>query len=136
MPRIFGVNLLGVILASIAMFFVGFVWYGLAFTDIWMAGRSYTDANFENANPAWMGAGYLIEFVAALGIGWLMKKAGISTLGSAVAFGLVLALLIGVPMRSYEFVYGAYHDTGAWLVDASHVIATFVVGSAVLSRFD
>ena len=37
MPKIAGVNVLGVLLAAVAMFFIGFIWYGLLFTEPWMA---------------------------------------------------------------------------------------------------
>ena len=37
MPKITGVNVLGVLLAAVAMFFIGFIWYGLLFTEPWMA---------------------------------------------------------------------------------------------------
>lgn len=136
MPRLYDVNLLGVLLAAVAMFFVGFIWYGLLFSDIWMAGRGYVEADLEGANPAWMGAGFLIELVTAFGIGWLMKRQNITRLPTALAFALPLALLIAVPVTSYEFVYGAYHSIAAWLVDCSHRLVTLLVGAAVLSLFD
>lgn len=136
MPRVMGVNMLGVLLAALAMWMIGFVWYGVAFSDAWMASRGYVDADFEGSHPAWMAGGFVLELVAALGIGWLMKRLGVSTLGAAVGFGLTLALLIALPMISYEVVYSAEHSLNGWLIDASHVIATFVAGAAVLSFFD
>lgn len=136
MPRVMGVNMLGALLAALAMFFIGFVWYGLLFTDMWMAARGYDASQLEGQDPAWMAGGFVLEFLAAFGIGWLMKRVGVSTLGAAAAFGLTLSLLIAAPMVSYEYVYGAFHHTGGWLVDVSHVLATFVAAAAVLSFFD
>lgn len=136
MPRLLGVNVLGGFLAAIAMFMVGFVWYGLAFSQIWMDARGFELAQFEGQSPAWLAGGFLIEIVAAFGIGWLMKRLGISTFGAAVGFAVTLALLIGVPLMSYEFVYGAFHSVAGWLVDASHILVTIVAGAAVLSFFD
>ena len=45
MPKIAGVNVRGVLLAAVAMFFIGFIWYGLVFTEPWMAAKVlfYTD---------------------------------------------------------------------------------------------
>ncbi|MCI4645207.1 MAG: DUF1761 domain-containing protein [Hyphomonadaceae bacterium] len=136
MPRIAGVNLVGVLLAAVAMFFVGFLWYGLLFSDIWMAGRGYVEADFEGANQAWMAGGLLIELVMAFGLGWLLKRQGISMMSTALAFALPLGLLIAVPLASYEFIYGLQHSVGAWLVDASHRVVTLLVGAAVLSLLD
>ena len=52
MPRLSGVNLLGVLLAAIVMFFVGFVFYGMLFSGHWMAARGYTADMAADANPA------------------------------------------------------------------------------------
>lgn len=43
MPKIFGINALGVLLAAVAMYFMGFIVYGLLATDIWMGARGYTE---------------------------------------------------------------------------------------------
>lgn len=135
MPKFLGVSVLGAVLAAIAMFFIGFLWYGVLFQDIWMAARGYTAEDMTAANPAWMAGGFLIELVSALGIGWLMSRGNISKLGSAVMFAIPLSLLIAVPMVSYEFVYGLQHSIPGWIVDTTHVVATFTVGAAVLSFF-
>lgn len=136
MPRLAGVNLVGVLLAAVAMFFVGFIWYGMLFSEIWMAGRGFVEADFESANPAWMAGGFLIELVMAFGIGWLMRRQNISVFSTAISFALPLGILIAVPLASYEFVYGVQHSIGAWLVDASHRVVTVLVGAAVLSLLD
>lgn len=136
MPRIGNVNLLGVLLAAIAMFFVGFVFYGLLFTDIWMSARGYTPEMGEGQNPAWMGAGFLIELILAFGIGWLLKQRGLSGMGECVAFAVMLVLLIGFPLIAYEYVYGFYHSVPGVLVDWGHKLVTFSVGAAILSFFD
>ena len=135
MPKILGANLLGVLLAAIAMYFVGFLWYGVFFTDIWMASRGITEIVAE-PDPIWMGLGFLIELVAALGLGWLISRLNISTVGGAIGLAVPLALLIGGPLMSYEFVYNTYHHVGGLLVDISHILATFTLGAVVLSFFD
>ncbi|MEQ9314273.1 MAG: DUF1761 domain-containing protein, partial [Henriciella sp.] len=38
MPRIANVNLVGVLLAAIVIYFVGFLWYGLLFSEPYMNG--------------------------------------------------------------------------------------------------
>ena len=136
MPKLMGVNVLGAVLAALAMFIIGFVWYGVLFQDIWMAARGYSGADLAEPNPAWMAAGFVLELIAAFGIGWLMKRNGVSRLGPAVAFAVPLSLLIAAPMVSYEFVYGLYHSASGWIVDVTHIIATFAAAAAVLSFFD
>lgn len=136
MPRLMGVNLLGVLLAAIVMFFLGFVFYGLLFTDYWMTARGYTADMFEGQSGIWMGIGFVIELVLALGIGWVMKAKGASSLGAAIGVGIALAILFGFPMLAYEFAYGAYHSVPGLMVDWGHTLVAFIGGAAVLSFFD
>ena len=136
MPRISGVNLLGIVLSALAMFIVGFVWYGLLFSQPWMAGNGFNEAMFEGQSGLWMPAGFVIPLILAFGLGWHMKQKNISTLRTAVLFGLWLSLLIGVPLMMYDYVYSPIHSWQLLLIDGSHTIVTFVLGCAVLSFFD
>lgn len=155
MPKIAGVNALGVLLGAVAMYFVGFIWYGLVFTEPWMAanGLFYTDDTKSamqwltadglqtlNAdagpNPMVMGLGFLLSLILSFGLGWHMKQKNISKLSTAVLFGLWISLLIGVPLMAYDTVYTPF---GSWMglfVDGSHTVATFVAACAVMSFFD
>jgi hypothetical protein len=59
MPKILGLNLLAVIAASIAFFFVGFLWYGVLFSDIWMAAEGISAEAADADSPVWMLGGFL-----------------------------------------------------------------------------
>ncbi|MCA8903180.1 MAG: DUF1761 domain-containing protein [Hyphomonas sp.] len=136
MPRILGVNAVGALLAAVAMFFVGFLVYGALFTEVYMSARGFQEADFEGNGPAWMGVGFLIELVAAFGIAWVIKARGTKGLVPCLLTGLTLAILIALPMRSYEFVYGWRHDVPGLLIDWAHSLVGFSVAGAVLSFFD
>ncbi|WOR14128.1 DUF1761 domain-containing protein [Hyphomonas sp. FCG-A18] len=136
MPRLSGVNLVGVLLAALVMWILGFVWYGVLFSEAWMAGNGYTEAMFEGQSGLWMAAGFLIPLILAFGLGWHMKQKSITKLNTAVLFALWLALLIGVPLMMYNYVYSPHHSWQVLLIDGSHTVATFVAGAAVLSFFD
>ena len=130
-----GVSLLGAFLAALAMFFVGFVFYGVLFGRIWQGARGLTDEQLKQQSPLWMIGGFLIELVAAFGIGWLMTKIAVSDPIPALGFGATLGFLIGLPMRSYEYVYSVYHSLPGALVDWGHVMGTCMVGALVYSYF-
>ena len=136
MPRIAGVNLVGILLAALVMWVLGFVFYGVLFSDAWMAGNGYTEAMFEGQSQLWMPAGFRIPLILAYGLGWHMKQKNIKTLKTAVLFGLWLALLIGVPLMMYNYVYSPSHSWQVLLIDSAHTVVTFVAGAAVLSFFD
>lgn len=155
MPKIAGVNPLGVLLGAVAMFFVGFIWYGVLFTEPWMAanGLFFTDASKETMqwltadgletvsrdagpNPMVMLWGFVLSLVLSFGLGWHMKQKSISKLGTAALFGLWMGLLIGVPLMAYDTVYTPYGSLMGLFVDGSHTVVTFVAACAALSFFD
>lgn len=154
MPKIAGVNVLGGLLAAVAMFFIGFVWYGLLFTLPWMeANGLFLSGEGESAVMQWltaegvqssaggpdpmiMLAGFVQSLVLCFGLGWFMKQKGVTGLSAAVTYGLGLSLLIGVPLAAYDTIYTPWHSIAGLLVDGSHTVVTFVVACAIMSRFD
>lgn len=155
MPKIAGVNLLGVVLAAVAMFFVGFLWYGVLFQEPWMNanGLFFVDetkqsmqwltadgiqsiAGDAGPNPMVMLWGFVLSLVLAFGLGWHMKQKNISKAGTAALFGLWIGLLIGVPLMAYDTVYTPFGSLMGLFVDGSHTVVTFVAASVILSFFD
>ena len=136
MPRIAGVNLLGIVVATLVMWIMGFVFYGVLFSDAWMAGHGWTEANYEGNSALWMPAGIIIPLILAFGLGWHMKQKNITKLKTAALFGLWLSLLIGVPLMMYNYIYSPLHSWEVLLIDSGHTVVTFVLGCIVLSFFD
>lgn len=155
MPKIAGVNPLGVFLAAVAMYFVGFIWYGFLFTEPWMAANGLFFADEAKTTMQWLTAdglqslsadagpnpmvmlwGFVLSLVLSFGLGWHMNQKNISKLGTAALFGLWMSLLIGVPLMAYDTVYTPYGSLMGLFVDGSHTVATFVAACVVLSFFD
>lgn len=136
MPRLAGVNLVGVALAALAMYLVGFVWYGLVFAGARMDALGFAAEDFEGQSPLWMAAGFVIEIVIAFGMGWVIKRMDVAGLGACILTGVTLALVIAVPVLGYAMAYQPAHSVTAWLIDSSHALAIFAVAGAVLSYFD
>ena len=138
MPRIAKVNLLGVFLAGLAIFFIGFLWFGLLFDQLWMDSNGYTVEQIEEnfSAPIFAVGGIAIPLIVAFAIGWLMKLANIKGLGPSILFGAKLGILLATPLFAYDFVYSPNHSVTALLLDASHSLVGFIVGAAVLSFFD
>ena len=136
MPRLAGVNLVGVLLAAIVMYFVGSIFYGLLFQDVWMTSRRYTPDMLQGQSGVWMAVGFLIEFALAFGIAWVMKARNTRGLTAGALTGLVLAIVFAIPARAYDFVYGAYHDLGGAFVDWGHSVIGFVLAGVILSVFN
>lgn len=136
MPKIAGLNVLGVFLAALAMWIIGYVWYGMLFADMWVSAHGWTEADFEGQSASWMAAGFLIPLILSFGLGWHMKQKSITKMDTAALFGLWMSLLIGVPLMMYAYVYSPAHSWELLLIDGSYTVVTFVVGCVVLSMFD
>lgn len=153
MPKIAGVSLLGVVLGAIAMFFVGFIWYGLLFVEPWMnanglffADEAKTTIQWLTADgvesvaggpdPVTMVSGFVLSLVLTFGLGWHLKQQGISGLGGSIVYGLIIGLLIGAPLMAYDTVYTPHGSLMGLFVDGGHTVATFIAAAATLSFFD
>lgn len=133
MPKIFGLNSLGVIAASIAFYFVGFLWYGILFPDLWMQGSGYVAEQFEGQSPVWMVGGFLITIMQVIGIGVVLRWRGAADIGGAVKAIALLWLLLALPFCHYHYLYGPIHDAGLLMVDASHFLVGWVISAVILS---
>lgn len=138
MPRVAGVNILGGVLAAVAIYFVGFIWFGALFQELWVTANGYTDEQLaENFNPGIVfGGGALIPLVLAFAIGWLLKATHTSGLVPSIVFGAKLALVVAAPILAYGFVYNVYHSTTDLMLDIGHSLVGFMLGAAVLSFFE
>jgi len=138
MPRIAGVNLLGGVLAGVAIYFVGFIWFGALFQDLWVNANGYTEEQLTaNFNPAVVfGGGAIIPLILAFAIGWLLKVTNTNGLVPSMIFSAKLALVIAAPILAYSFVYNVYHSSTDLLLDIGHSLVGFILGGAVLSFFD
>ncbi len=136
MPKIAGVNILGLVLGALAMWVLGFIWYGMLMSDAWMAASGYTEQMFEGQSPLWMPAGFVISLLLTFGLGWHMKQKSITKLDTAALFGLWMALLIGVPLQMYGYVYSPTHSWELLLINSGYTVLTFVAACAILSFFD
>ncbi|MEO1322545.1 MAG: DUF1761 domain-containing protein [Pseudomonadota bacterium] len=155
MPKIAGVNLLGVFLGAVAMYFVGFIWYGVLFQEPWMAANGLFFADEAKTTMQWLTAdgvqtldgsagpnpivmlwGFVLSLVLSFGLGWHMKQKNISKLGTAAMFGFWMSLLIGVPLMAYDTVYTPFGSLMGLFVDGSHTVVTFIAACAMMSFFD
>ena len=135
MPKVLGLNLLAVLVASVAFYMVGWLWYGILFMEAWMSAMGVTEADFENSGnqAVWMFGGFVITVLQVIGIGLVLRWKGAATLGAAVTTALMLWFFIALPFAHYGYLYGVNHDATLLMIDASHLLVGWVVSAAVLA---
>jgi len=138
MPRIFGLNIIAVLVSAIALFFVGFLFYGVLFTDLWVGLQGFTDAQMLAADEnmaAGMLHGFLLSLVTAIFIGLALARFGSDSMMSAIKSAVLLWAGFAVTTLAYDFVY-AMQPFMLLVLDASHLLAGFIVVAIVQTALD
>ena len=109
MPKIFGTNLLGILAATIVFYLLGFLIYGILFSEQWMTLNGITQEAAEaHADKLgilmWIG-GIGITLLQVLGISYVLHQSSASVLGTCAKIAAILAVLIGLPLMAYSWLY-------------------------------
>lgn len=118
----------GILAATVAAFFIGFLWYGLIFQEQWMA---LTGVTGEGGDPMWMLLGVVQTFVTMVGLGWFIARDG----GAGWMHGLKIGLVAGVCFALMTSAYGFLYMTspmGLLPIDWSHLLVIYAVGGAII----
>lgn len=138
MPKIFGTNLLGVLAATVVFYLLGFLWYGMIFSEMWLAFNGISEAE-ATAHAEQMGAmmyvgGIVITLMQVLGIAYILHHASASLLLTCVKIGAIIAVLIALPLMMYAHIYeGTSHR--AIVLDFAHILVGYSIVGAILSFF-
>lgn len=123
------INWLGVIVATIVAFFIGFLWYGLLFQAQWMA-LSGVPADGDH-NPIWMAVGLLQTFVTMTGLGWFIARDGGGGWMGGFKIGLIAAICFALMTSAYGFIYHT-SNIGLLPIDWSHMLLIYALGGAII----
>jgi hypothetical protein len=121
------INWVGVIVATVAAFFIGFLWYGLLFEATWLELTGQTKGEDMSVLP--MGWGLLQTFVTMTGLGWFIGREGSWMEG--LKTGLIAAVCFALMTSAYSFIYET-SPTGLLPIDWSHLLVIYAVGGAII----
>lgn len=132
------INLIAVVLAALAAFFVGWVWYGAIFGKLWrrLVGLSLEDMKSMKMTPIGASVGtiavsFLMAYVLAHGIEFgnaYLRTEGIAG-GLQAAFWYWLGF--AVPITSMSFLYEG-KSWKLWAVNAGYYLATLLSMGAII----
>ncbi|WP_417477901.1 DUF1761 domain-containing protein [Maricaulis sp.] len=138
MPRILGLNIIAVLASAIALYFVGFLFYGLFFTDLWVGLHDFSEAQMlaANENMAFgMLHGFILSLVTAIFIGLVLKRFGSDGMMEAIKGAVLLWAGFALTTLAYGIVY-AMQPFMLFVLDASHLLVGFVVVAIVQTALD
>jgi len=138
MPKIFGTSLLGILAATVVFYLLGYLWYGVLFSDAWMAATGMSEADATAIAEKlgvmmWVG-GILITFLQVLGLAYILNQSSASVLGTCAKICAIVAVLIALPIIMYGHLYEGYPLNGVG-VDFGHMLVGYVLVGIVLSFF-
>ncbi|MHA6289651.1 DUF1761 domain-containing protein [Maricaulis sp. CAU 1757] len=138
MPRIFGVNLIAWLVASVVAYFVGFIFYGLLFTDLWVGLWGFSEAELQAAEAGaaiGMIGGFVITLATALAIGIALRALDAMTLGPAIKWAVFLWAGFVITTMAYDIAY-ASQPFMLLVLDGAHTLVAFIAMAAALVLLD
>jgi len=124
-----GINWAGVIAAVIVGQIIGFLWYGYAFGEQWMALTGVTE---DSANPDAMWMGAINQLIAAVGLGWLANKTSTSSLVAGATLGRLVGVFFAATTEAQNYIY-AGADTGLAPINIGYLLVTYTVMGAIIA---
>lgn len=138
---LFDVNWLAVILAAVAAFVVGFLWYGPIFGKAWSDGMGFGTMTPEQMKEMQKGAmpGYLASIVANLVVAWglavVFAALGVGSVSAAIGVTVVLWLAFNLaPTIMGVFFRGPNSPAPiVYWIDASHRLGLMITEAVVIA---
>ena len=138
MPKIFNTSWLSVILATVAFYMVGFIWYGFIFQEAWLsaAGMSLeeSEAMAKSQGAMMFVWGLLVTLGQAIGVLMVLHLAGAKRLPACLKTVFWLVVTIVAPLLAYASLYQGYSLNG-YLIDLSHILIGYLAMAGIYAAF-
>lgn len=139
MPKIFNTSWIAVIVATIAFFMFGWLWYGILLEDAWLAAEGITQEIAaarlaETGMGQWLFFALLITFGQAVGLLMVLHLAGAKRVPASLKYAFWLVVTIVGPVIAYQCVYSGYPLSG-FLIDFGHMLIGYIIMAAIYAAF-
>ena len=123
------INYLAVLVATIAAYFFGALWYSsVLFGRTWL--RALGKSKEELPSPTLpMLINFILAFITALGLALLIKSLGVVTLLGGILIGLVVAIAFIVTNTLSEYLYSGASMKLFWIYAGYRVVYILIMGA-------
>lgn len=125
-----GVNWIGVVVAVIVTWLLGYLWYDMLFGEAWLKGMKMTEEQAAAMGMGPMIYGFLVNVLTCVGLGLLVPKFGDGLMGG-VKTGLMAGIFFACTTEAMGFVYGG-KDQSLIPIDFGYLMVMYVVGGAII----
>lgn len=129
------VSWLGALLAGVAFFAFGALWYGPLFGKLWTAETGVTEETAAEGNlPVIFGATLVLEILAAAGLAAILGGRGELSVAGGLAAGIAAGALIVVPVLGVLALYERKSVT-LWALNGGYNLVGFAIMGAIIGAF-
>jgi len=128
------INWLAVLVAAIAYFMLGAVWYSKAlFGTKWAAlvGLDTNDPNKSKGMAKMMAGTFVLILITCMGIAMLVTRMDLSVLPSALKLGLITGIGFAATAVSISFIYES-RPTALYFIDCGYHLAGHLIAAIIL----
>ena len=129
----FEIDLLAVLLATVAHQALGFLWYGLLFSVTWLRamGKSKEDISQADGPDATMAFGALLSLASALGIALLLTLVDDPTVADGIAVGAVSGVAFAAASTFMISIYEQKKMILAALYSGYQILGFVIMGALI-----
>lgn len=127
------VNWIAVIVATVLLEVLGFLWYGPLFGRAWAAAMANPPvAEAAGAMNMKMGLGVVNTLIVVLGLDWLVRRLGAASLSAAIMVSLAAWFFFSFTTQALEYLYMGM-TLNFVIINMGYLLAAFVIAGATLS---
>lgn len=128
------INWIAVIVATVLVFLLGWVWYGLVFLQAWTAATAGLSLQPALTPGAAMGVGFVNTALITVGLAWVVGRLGTASLAAAVGVSLAAWFFFNFTTMAVDYLYvGLPADLVA--INMGYQLAAYLLTGVVLGLF-
>ncbi len=130
-------NYWAVLVAALASFFIGWIWYGPLFGKVWMKLNGFTKENIQEgaqSMPVIMGVNFVATLLAAFAIAMLLGFFDRFDVGSGILSGLMISVFWIATNRLNDVLYEK-RPFGLFLLNVGYNMAIYVIMGIVIGAW-
>jgi hypothetical protein len=129
-----GINWISVIIAFVLLEVVGYLWYGMIFSKAWMAEMTAVGLKPDmsgSAQTTSLAIGAVLIIVQVLGLSWITRKMGATTLAAGVSAALAAYVFFALPTQGMEYAYMGFTPM-LMAINCGQLLVSYLLAGAVL----
>ncbi len=131
---ILAINWPAVIVAALAAFAVGAVWYGPLFSKAWQSLNALSDADVQQDAARTFSGAFVLTLVAAFGLAMILQLHPAPDLGAGLGVGTVIGLAFVASSLGINYLF-ARKALRLYLIDAGYLVLMFAVMGVILGAW-